>query len=138
MLMSLTEIRGFLKELEPKFSSYYIGKLDAKKDSSLGIYDLKRNGMPQIALGGLSATKTLNKKVSLLVHGTKNNAETEKLAIALYESLLKANVDVIGTYDVCMIGLLCDGPINVGNDDHGVCEYVIEFEVYYQKKKEDI
>lgn len=136
MLMSLTEIRDFLKELEPKFSSYYIGKLDAKKDSSLGIYNLKRNGMPQIALGGLSATKTLNKKVSLLVHGTKNNAETEKLANNLYMSLLKADVSLFTSSNVYMIGLLCDEPISVGNDDHGVCEYVIEFEIYYQNKED--
>lgn len=136
MLMSLTEIRDFLKELEPKFSSYYIGKLDAKKDCSLGIYNLKRNVMPQIALGGLSATKTLNKKVSLLVHGTKNNAETEKLANNLYMSLLKADVSLFTSSNVYMIGLLCDGPISVGNDDHGVCEYVIEFEIYYQNKED--
>lgn len=138
MLMDLSMVRDFLKTLEPKFSSYYVGKLDAKKDNSLGIYNLKRSGGPQIALGGLDATKTLIKKISLLIHGTKNNVETEKLSNALYESLLKTNVDVIGTYDVCMIGLLCDGPINVGNDDNGVCEYVIEFEIYYQyQKKED-
>ena len=136
MLMSLTEIRDFLKELEPKFSSYYIGKLDVKKDNSLGIYNLKRNGMPQIALGGLSATKTLNKKVSLLVHGTKNNAETEKLANNLYMSLLKADVSLFTLSNVYMIGLLCDEPISVGNDDHGVCEYVIEFEIYYQNKED--
>ena len=136
MLMDLSMVRDFLKTLEPKFSAYFVGKLDAKKDNSLGIYNLKRNGGPQIALGGLNATKTLNKKISLLIHGTKNNTETEKLAISLYESLLKANVDVIGTYDVCMVGLLCDGPINVGNDDNGVCEYVIELEIYYQKKED--
>ena len=134
MLMNLTEVRDFLKALEPTFSSYYIGKLDAKKDNSLGIYNLKRNGMPQIALGGLSATKTLNKKVSILVHGTKNNVETEKLANSLYDSLLRADVSKFVASNVYMIGLLCDGPINVGNDDSGICEYVIEFEIYYENK----
>lgn len=138
MLLTLNEIREYLKKIDPKFTSYFIGKLDAKKDNSLGIYHLRRNGTPQIAIGGLLATNIFNKKVSLLVHGTKNNVDTENLANALYSSLLNADLSLFTSVDVCLLGLLCDGPINVGNDDHGICEYVIEFEIYYQKKKEDI
>ena len=121
------------KRQQPSFERYYVGKLDGKKDNSLGVYDLKRAaGPPSIAIGGLKNTKVLNKQISLLIHGTKNDVATEKLALQLYEELLgQDGIPCMGGNDICFLGLLVPCPVPVGHDDNGVAEYVIEFEIYY-------
>lgn len=78
-MLTLEIVKDWLKTLTSVFAHYYVGKLDGKQEDSLGIYNLKRtSGPPGIALGGLQATKVMNKQVSLLIHGTKNNVQTEK------------------------------------------------------------
>ena len=56
---------------------FYIGKLDNKKDKSIGVYQLERSSPPGIAIGGISNTKTMEKSVSILIHWNKNAKETE-------------------------------------------------------------
>lgn len=78
-MLNLEIVKDWLKTLKPVFSHYYVGKLYGKQDDSLGVYNLKRSsGPPGIALGGLQATKTQKKQISLLIHGTKNNVQTKK------------------------------------------------------------
>ena len=133
-MLNLEIVKDWLKTLKPVFSHYYVGKLDGKQDDSLGVYNLKRSsGPPGIALGGLQATKTQKKQISLLIHGTKNNVQTEKKAIELYEALLSCGSFSLSSYQIDFIGLLVPEPVFVDHDDNGIAEYVIEFEIYYRK-----
>lgn len=132
-MLTLKEVLSWIKTLDTKFDNYYIGTLDAKKDRSLGIYDLKRESSPAISLGGLECTKYAVKKVSLLIHWNNASDETEEQAIRLFEELLGIQVQKIGEYDIYFVGLLTNGPVNVGRDDKGICEYVIELEIYYKR-----
>ena len=131
--MLLNDVLQWIKSLDLKFDNYYIGTLDKKKNKSLGLYNLKRDTGPVIALGGLENTKYKEKRVSLLIHWNCNSGETEEQAVHLYECLLHSTLPVIPNYDCYFIGMLNSEPINVGRDDNGICEYVIELEIYYKK-----
>lgn len=137
-MLTLEIVKDWLKTLTPVFAHYYVGKLDTKYEDSLGVYNLKRSsGAPDIALGGLSATLTMRKQVSLLIHGSKNNVQTEKKAIELYETLLSCGSFSLADVHVDFIGLLVPEPVFVDHDDNGIAEYVIEFEIYYRKESNE-
>ena len=135
-MLLLKDINVWLKGLDTKFENYYMGFLDNKKDKSLGVYNLKTPQAPIIAIGGLENTSYNVKMVSLLVHYTKASDETEEVATTLYEEIMNSKPTVIGKHEVHFIGMLTNGPVDVGRDDSGVCEYVIEFEIYYKRTKE--
>lgn len=130
--MKLKEILTFLKGITEGFQNYYIGKLDSKKDNSLGVYNLRRGEERQIAIGGENETKTKSKALSLLIHGNNNKTQTEALADALYQVLSNTQTGNIGNRKIQYIRLLCPEPIDVDFDDKGIYEYVIELEIYYE------
>lgn len=134
--MTLNDVLQWLKILNTKFEHYYMGTLDSKKNKSLGVYNLKRENKPIIAIGGIECTSYNVKRISLLIHWNQASDETENQAIQLYEELLKAKPNQIGSHIINFIGMLTNEPVDVGRDDKGICEYVIEFEIYYKRQKE--
>lgn len=52
-MITLANIRDFIKGFDFA-DNYYIGKLDNKKDKSIGVYSLKRSEPPVTAIGGQS------------------------------------------------------------------------------------
>ena len=135
-MLQLKGVLEWLKSLSLEFDHYYMGFLDKKNSRSLGVYNLKRNTKPITALGGLENTSYNVKGVSLLVHWNNASDETEAVACSLYEKILKSKIEKIDDFTVQFIGMLTNEPIDVGRDDNGICEYVIEFEIYYKRKKE--
>lgn len=131
--MTLENVLVWLKTFA-SFQNYYIGILDSKKDKSLGIYNLKSNLKPIVALGGLDNTSYNVKRVSLLVHWNNAYNESESKAISLYENIMHAKPQKIGDKEVSFIGMLVNEPVDVGRDDKGICEFVIEFDIYYKRK----
>ena len=63
--------------------------------------------------------------------------ETEEVANQLFEDIMNSKPEKIGEHKVYFIGMLNNEAIDVGRDDKGICEYVIEFEIYYKREKED-
>ena len=131
--MTLAEVRDWLKTISTA-EHFYIGKLDAKQDKSLGVYSRAALGQPpDIALGGLSCTKTAVKQVSLLLHWNQNAKETEAAAQALFEAIQAAGTIQIGQTQVAFLQLLVPEPVDVGTDDNGVYERVIWVDFYYRR-----
>lgn len=131
--MTLAEVRDWLKTISAA-EHFYIGKLDAKQDKSLGVYSRAALGQPpDIALGGLSCTKTAVKQVSILLHWNQNAKETEAAAQALFEALQAVEPIQIGQTQVAFLQLLVPEPVNVGTDDNGVYERVIWVDFYYRR-----
>lgn len=135
-MMTLNDVLQWLKTLNTKFEHYYMGTLDSKKNKSLGVYNLKRENKPIIAIGGIEYTSYNVKRISLLIHWNQASDETENQAIQLYEELLREKPNQIGSHIINFIGMLTNEPVDVGRDDKGICEYVIEFEIYYKRQKE--
>lgn len=135
--MTLRDVMEFLQKLETKADNYYCGTLNGKKDKSIGVYQLKSRLGAQIAIGGRENTKTLKKAISLLVHWTNNSDDTEKFAKALYDELEGVKSATIGGHSVNYIELLQFEPVDVGTDENGIFERVIECIFYYQSESED-
>lgn len=70
----------------------------------------------------------------MLIHWNKNSTETEKTAYKLYEQLEAVSSFLLNDTKVYFIKLLQSEPISVGTDDNGIYEYVIEFDIYYERK----
>lgn len=130
--MNLADIRDWIKTLGVG-ENFYIGKLDNKREKSIGIYQRRPSGRAEIALGGLDHTKTVTKQVSILIHWNQYANETEEAAQELYDKMLRSsNVTIAGKH-VQYIRLEVPEPIDVGTDDNGVYERVIWLDLIYER-----
>ena len=129
--MRLYEIRNWLKTFN-LFEHYYIGKLDQKPDKAIGVYQLSSSRSPIMALGGKSSYNV--KRASLLIHWNNNARETDNAANNLFEAIMNMQHLVIGDWKVQFINTLVPEPQDVGTDDKGIYESVIEIEIYYERK----
>jgi hypothetical protein len=134
MMLTLAEIRDWLKTLDNKAENYYIGKIDNKKEKSIGVYQLNLKRPNRVCIGGLDNTKTASKSVSILFHYNKNAAETEQFALSFFNELnelSRVREIQIGSKIASFVELLNSEPVDVGTDDNGVYERVIEATIYY-------
>ncbi len=135
-MLALTDIRQWISSLGiAADGNVYIGKLDNKKQKSIGVYGRGTSGPPQIALGGIDCTTYATRPISLLVHWTKGKPESEAAAYELFEKLLNiSSLDIAGTH-INHLRLMVPEPQDVGTDDDGVYEYVIWLDLIYQRKR---
>lgn len=131
--MTVEHVFDWVKTLSAKAENYYCGTLNAKKEKSFGVYQLKESRVRMIALGGAGCTKTASKAISILVHWNSSTRETENIAREFYNALASACNVRIGGKKVNYIQLLQNEPIDVGTDEHGICERVIEFVIFYER-----
>lgn len=129
-MLFLSDVRDWLKSFGVG-EHYYIGKLDNKNDKSIGVYQRKSVSPPITAIGQPSSYEI--KPISILIHWTKNANETEKAAYKLYKKIKDISLLTINNTRIYMLKLLQSEPIDVGTDDNGVYERVIEFDLYYER-----
>ncbi|MCP1103599.1 hypothetical protein M2454_002936 [Aequitasia blattaphilus] len=130
--MTLAEVRDWIKTFEIG-ENFYIGKLDNKKEKSIGVYQRKPSGNPFIALGGVDNTKTTVKSISLLIHWNKWADQTEAAAQELYDKFLRLTDVTIAGKRVNYVRLEVPEPVDVGSDDSGVYERVIWLDLIYER-----
>lgn len=134
-MLTLKDIRQYIASLEIASDEHvYIGKLDNKKQKSIGVYSRASSGEPHIALGGLNCTTYDTKPVSLLIHWNKSKDETERTAYELFEKLRNISSLDLGGIHINYLRLMVPEPQDVGTDDNGVYEYVIWLDLIYQRK----
>ena len=120
MMLTLDDIRGYIGGLGiVADSNVYIGKLNSKKDHSIGVYHRQGSGPPVMAL---------------LVHWDRDVQASERAAYELYEKLKNVSSLSIGDTPINCIILQVPEPVDVGTDDKGVYEYVIWLDFVYQRK----
>ena len=130
--MELGQIRDYIKTANIA-ENYYIGKLDAKKEKSIGVYQLKKRNEYERAIGTEENDRIKHKGISVLVHWNKNAAETERAAQELYNFLKNTQPKtIIGNKEISFIQVLHNEPIDISTDEFGIYERVIEFIIYYQ------
>lgn len=130
--MMLEDVRDYIESL--KLSEHtYMGKLDNKKEKSIGVYHSKRETAYTTAIGGPSLQSYGVKSVSFLVHWNKSPRDTEKGAKALFEALRDTREVKTNETTIKFIQLLYNEPIDVGTDDDGIYEMVIDAAVVYEK-----
>lgn len=134
-MITLANIRDWIETFGIG-ENFYIGKLDNKKDKSIGIYQREGYGGSNIAIGGMSATKTASKSISILIHWNKNANEAEIAAQSLYDKLLQMKDVTINKHHIDYLYLAVPEPVDIGTDGKGVYERVIWIDLYYQRKEE--
>lgn len=130
--MMLADVRDYIAEL--KISDHvYMGKLDAKKEKSIGVYNSKHEHPYKTAIGGPELESYGTKYVTLLVHWNKSPRDTEKAANDLFERVRQAREVTVNNMLIKFIQPLTDDPVDVSTDDAGIYEMVIEAAVIYRK-----
>ncbi len=134
-MLTLTDIRGYIAGLGiADDKNVYIGKLNNKKDRSIGVYHRQGSGPPVMALGGYDHSSYDIRRISLLIHWDKDVRASEQAAYSLYEKLKNVSSLSIGDTPINCIILQVPEPVDVGTDDNGVYEYVIWLDFVYQRK----
>lgn len=132
-MILLANVRDWLKTFEIGAKNYYAGKLDNKKDFSIGVYSLNNSPAYRMTIGGLENKGYSIKFVSVLIHWNKNSKDAEQAAQKLFNELSKIESVKIDNNDIDYIQMLNEGPISVYTDENGIYEYVIDMALYVRQ-----
>lgn len=133
-MLGIGDVRDYIAGLGiADNTNVYCGKLDDKKNKSIGVYNNNRQIPVQMAVGGLNNSSYRIKSVSILVHWNTSVRDTEKTAEQLYNMLRDMNHITINDTKVFFTKMLVDEPVDVGTDDKGIFESVIELDIYYER-----
>ena len=136
MMLTLDDIRGYIGGLGITADrNVYIGKLNNKKDHSIGVYHRQGSGPPVMALGGHDYSSYDVRRISLLVHWDRDVQASERAAYELYEKIKNVSSLSIGDTPINCIILQVPEPVDVGTDEKGVYEYAIRLDFVYQRKR---
>lgn len=131
--MMLADVRDYIDSLSIA-EHVYMGKLPDKEDKSVGIYNSKHQNTYHTALGGPSLEGYGEKYATLLIHWNKSPRETEKAAVELFEKLRTMRDAIVNNETIKFFQPLY--PVqDVGTDDAGIYEMVIEGAFIYEKKE---
>ena len=131
--MMLSDVRDYIHSLEIA-DHVYQGKLDAKMDKSFGVYNSKHGHEYKAAIGGSPCESYGVKYVTLLVHWNKSPRDTEKAAISLFDAIREAREATVNEENIKFIQPLTNGPVDIGTDENGIFEMVIEAAVVYERR----
>lgn len=135
-MLTINDIRSYIASLGiAADDNVYIGKMDGKKQNSIGVYSRPMSGSPNTALGGLDCTTYDTRPISLLVHWGKDKGAAEQAAYELFEKLRNVSSLTIGDTHINYLRLMVPEPQDVGTDDKGVYEYVIWLDFLYERKR---
>ena len=96
-MLTLDDIRGYIGGLGITADrNVYIGKLNSKKDHSIGVYHRQSSGPPVMALGGHDYSSYDVRRISLLVHWDRDVQASERAAYELYEKIKNVSSLSIG------------------------------------------
>lgn len=133
-MLFLSEIRDYVAALDIAEDDHvYSGKLDNKKMESIGVYNNKRGNPLKETIGGDKSESYGKKAVSMLVHWNKSQRETEKKAYELYELLRACRNALVGTTKILFTKMAMNEPVDIGTDENGIYEMVIDFDIYYER-----
>lgn len=133
-MMRLRDIRDFVASLGiAADENCYCGRLDDKKEKSIGTYPLKGSQQGKIPIGGMQNSSYGVRSVSILIHWNRSPTETEDAASNLQEALLACRDAEVNGQTIKFIFVAYDEPVPVGTDEGGIYEYVIECLVYYER-----
>lgn len=129
--MTLADVCDFIESLGMA-DHVYMGDMPDKEEKSVGVYNSKHQNVYHTALGGAQNEGYGQKYVTFLIHWNKSLRETEKAATALFDRMRELRAYKINQATIQFIQ-----PIyklqDIGKDDNGICEMVIEAAVIFKK-----
>ncbi|MBQ7775300.1 MAG: hypothetical protein IJ379_05205 [Lachnospiraceae bacterium] len=134
MILTLLDVATHLAALEIVDREHiYCGKMEDKKEKCIGVYNLKRSQSKRETIGGDQNSSYRVKQVSFLVHWDKSTERTELAADSLYEAVKNIRDVTVNGKRILFTKMLTDNPVDVGTDDNGIYEMVVEAEIYYER-----
>lgn len=130
--MNLLNIADMLGDILT-FEDVYAGTIDGNLDKCIGVYSSRSSKPQRICVGGKACTKTLEKHISVLIHWTDNPTQAEEKAQSVLDNISDIRQYKADGFTVKY--LECREPASVGRDERGICEYVIEATVYYERNE---
>lgn len=131
--MMLSDARDYIASLGIA-EHVYMGKLPDKEDKSIGVYNSKHQYPYRTVLGGPSLEGYGEKYVTVLVHWNKSPRDTERTDTELFEKLRTARDVNVNDETIKFFQPLY--PVqDVGTDDAGIYEMVIEGTFIFEKKE---
>jgi len=138
MILTLLDIANHIGTMGIVDRSHvYCGKMQGNTEKCIGVYNLSGSREKRETIGGDKNSSYRVKTVSLLVHWNKDSEQTEIIAERLYQAVGHVRDTDIGGKRVLFVRLLTDNPVDVGTDDDGIYEMVIEAEFYYESRQEE-
>ena len=132
-MMMLEDVRDYIASLDVA-EHVYMGKLPDKEDKSVGVYNSKHQNVYHTALGGPSLEGYGEKYVTILIHWNKSPRDTEKAATELFDKLRAMRDATINNVTIKFFQPFY--PVqDVGTDDAGIYEMVIEGAFIFEKKE---
>lgn len=133
--MMLSDIRDYIASLGLA-DSVYIGPLPDKPEKTIGVYNSKHQYEYKVAIGGPQLESYGTKYVTLLLHWNKSQRETEKAGKALFEAVRRSR-NTPANNETIKFALPVYDLQDIGTDDSGVYEMVIEAAFIYEKGNKD-
>lgn len=110
-MLGIGDVRDYIAGLGiADNTNVYCGKLDDKKNKSIGVYNNNKQRPVLMAVGGLNNSSYRVKSVSILVHWNTSVRDTEKTAEQLYNMLRDMNHITINDTKVFFAKMLVDEP----------------------------
>ena len=129
--MTLEDFALWLGEQTDVGQGITVGIINGNLERTLGVY-AARGGRQRVCLGGPENTILRTRRVSILVHWTKDMRAAEGKAWEMYNLLYARAGDRIGGFRVVLIDP-GEGPVPLGRDSLGVCEFAIEAQISYER-----
>lgn len=132
-MVGLADVRDWLRGLGAVDATWTIGRFEAEKEKRACVYQRPDYSEQQAAIGGREATKTVCKRVQVLLHWNRNHRETEEAAMALYDALRFNPRGTVGGAAIGYVSLEMPEPADLGSDEHGIFERSIWADIYYEE-----
>lgn len=133
--MKLTDLHQWVTD-QGITEHVYVGRVPRKYEKSIGIYHSKHQQSYRRALGGHENETYGVLYVTFLLHWTNRIVETDEAAQALFEKLDNVRNVTVNGETIKWIQLLYEVQ-DVGTDENGIFERVIEAAVYYDRKENE-
>ena len=131
--MTLEVFKDWLKTQVDVGDGIQVGGINGNKACFLGVYAGKGGPRQRICLGGKDQTRYQPMVVSILVHWTKSMVQADEKAREIH-SLLFGLTDVKMGEERVISADPGEGPIPLGKDDKGICEYLVNATILYETK----
>ncbi len=134
MTLTLVDVAAHLATLNIVDREHiYCGKMQDKKEQCIGVYNLSRSQAKRETIGGDANSSYWVKTVSFLVHWDKSTEKTELAADSLYEAVRDIRDVTVNGKRILFTRMITDNPVDVGTDDNGIYEMVVEADFYYER-----
>lgn len=134
MILTLVDIAECIANLNIADREHiYCGRMADKKAYSIGVYNLSSRHQRQNTVGGSENSSYRVKPVSMLVHWNKSTSDTEEASMRIYEAVSNVRNVEVNNKRILFAEMLTDIPVDVGTDDNGIYEMVIEADFYYER-----